>query len=177
MRSLRLFQLLFFAGVLCSCVFLQPQPKLTPLEVEALQTREYEAHLDVVYPSVVSVLQFYGYIIKSSDKASGLLSAEGPAKKISSSFGNSFLSSLSEVLAAHNGVYVNNSSPQVIRSKRTKLNAFIEVIPPVTRVRLSFVTSFLENGVEESKPIIKPKIYQDFFEKIDNEIFVRNARK
>ena len=51
-------------------------PTMTPLEIQSLQSKEYEAKKELVFPSVVSVFQDLGYTIANADIASGLISAE-----------------------------------------------------------------------------------------------------
>ena len=73
-------------------------PPLTPLEIQSLQTREYEYGKDIVFPSVMSVFQSLGYVVKSANKDTGLITAEGPAE---SDAGSRFwgISSVSQTFA------------------------------------------------------------------------------
>lgn len=142
--------------VLAGCVTTSA-PTLTPLEIQSLQTREYEHRKDIVFPSVMSVFQSLGYIVKSADKDTGLITAESPAK---SDAGSKFwgISSVSQ----------------------TSATAFIEEIGKNTKVRLNFVTSNKKSYSSgqtdrQDTPILTATIYKNAFERIENAIFVRSA--
>ena len=65
--------LVFLAG--CT----PPGPVLTPLEIQSLQTREFEHDKAVVFASTMSVFQDLGYIVNSADLDTGLITTESPA--------------------------------------------------------------------------------------------------
>ncbi len=132
-------------------------PELTPLQIQALQTRDYTSHKNVVFPSVISVFQDLGYTIKNADKETGIIMAESAAKSDSTSrlFGVSSVS-------------------------QTSATAFVEEIGKITKVRLNFVTvnnkSYGYGQTDrEDTPILDAATYQNAFERIENAIFVRKA--
>lgn len=132
--------------------------KLTPLEIQSIQTREYEQNKNIVFPSVLSVFQDLSYIIKSADIETGLITAEGIA---SSNFASQFWLGIAIV-------------------SQTNATAFIEEIGKITKVRLNFVTSQTTSAVygqtdRQDQPILDAKIYNNAFERIENAIFVRNS--
>lgn len=143
----------FFAG----CATNAP-PAMTPLEIQSLQTREYEEPMDIVFPSVVSVFQDLGYSVENADIASGFITARSAAKSSEATkfwFGSTSVS-------------------------QTKATGFIEAIGNVTRVRISFVGVQEEStayGREDRKetPILAADAYQNAFERIENAIFVRSG--
>jgi len=67
------------------------------------------------------------------------------------------------------------------RSKKTPVvSAFIEDRGAGSRVRLNFVLAKTKNGAygsswSDEEPIVDPAIYRDAFERIDKEIFTRQA--
>ncbi|MFH2030844.1 MAG: hypothetical protein ABIJ40_09565 [Bacteroidota bacterium] len=131
-------------------------PKLTPLEIQSLQTREYEQKKDVVFPSVLSVFQDLGYIVKSADKETGLITAEGAA---TSNAASKFWLGITNV-------------------SQTSATAFVEEIGKLTKVRLNFVTSQTKSAAygqtdRQDQPILDAQIYNNAFERIENAIFVR----
>lgn len=135
-----------------------PQPEMTPLEIQAMQTREYEESMDVVFPSVVSVFQDLGYTIGNADKSSGFINARSAADSDAAS---KFWLGVTKV-------------------SQTKATGFIETIGDRTRVRLNFVNATETSsgwGQEdrEESPILEPQAYQNAFERIENAIFVRSA--
>ena len=131
-------------------------PTMTPLEIQSLQSREYEAKKELVFPSVVSVFQDLGYTIANADIASGLISAESSTE---SNVGYQILT----------GTSLTN---------QTRATGFVEQIGSKTKVRLNFVVvSQTSSGWGQSnrsdKPILDAKVYENAFEKIDSAIFLR----
>ena len=59
---------------LTGCVT-EPEINLTPLEIQSIQSRDYDKGKDIVFPSVMSVLQDLGYSIKAADIVTGLITA------------------------------------------------------------------------------------------------------
>lgn len=136
------------------------EPTLSGLELQQLQTREFEAPIKLVFASVLSVLQDAGYIIDSADSETGFITAKSPTD-----------SNLSYNLLWGFGK----------RNKATMITVFIEPVgAEFSKVRLNFV------GINEEKsaygissrvdtPIEDNVIYQNIFEKIDETIFIKLA--
>ena len=155
MKAVRLVILVVFL-VSAGCATTRT-PELTPLEIQSLQTREYEYKKEVVFPSVMSVFQDLGYTIKSADKDTGLITAESAAT--------------SDAALKFWGVS---------KVTQTSATAFIEEIGTTTRVRVSFVvtnkTSYSRGQTDrEDTPILNAEVYGNAFERIENAIFVRSA--
>lgn len=133
-------------------------PNLTPLEIQSLQTREYEQGKDIVFPSVISVFQDLGYTVKSADIATGLITAESAAKSDAAS---KFWLGVSNV-------------------SQTSATAFVESIGKMTKVRLNFVASSKKSygygqSDRDDTPILSAEVYKNAFERIESAIFVRSA--
>ncbi len=131
------------------------QVELMPLQIQNIQTREYEKGVDIVFPSVVSVFQDLGYIIKTADKYSGFINAESPSQGKNRFWGGA-------------------------NTTHTAATAFIEKIGKITRVRLNFVDIFVKSSDSGSEkrndtPILDATIYRNAFERIENAIFIRSA--
>ena len=144
---------LLFAG--CATT---PETTLTPLEIQALQTREYETPKDVVFPSVISVFQDLGYTIASADKETGLVTAESAADSDASM---KFWTGVTKV-------------------SQTSATAFVEEINGKSRVRLNFVVSNKKSygygqTDRDDTPILDAAAYQNAFERVENAIFVRSS--
>ena len=140
------------------CELLAPKPVLLPLEIQALQMREYEQPRDIIFNSVVSVFQDLGYIIRSADRHTGLVSAESPARN------NAFAALLAGLTSV----------------QQTNVTAFIETVGKYTRVRLNFVNSVKTSssyGQTDRKdtPLLDAETYRNAFERIENAIFVRSG--
>ena len=122
------------AAIAMALVFLAgctpPAPVLTPLEIQSLQTREFEHDKAVVFASTMSVFQDLGYIVNSADLDTGLITTESPATSDHTAFPARF-TILSDLM-------VWSDMTRVVQTKAT---AFIEQIGDRSRVRLNFVVT------------------------------------
>jgi hypothetical protein len=138
----------------------EKKPQVTGLELQQIQSRDYEADVTTVFPAVMTVLQDAGYRINAADRDTGLIT--GQASTDSKTTFNIFW-----------GLGKKKKTPVV--------SAFIEPRGPnIARVRLSFVMAETKSrayGVAsaDEEPIADPAVYRDAFEKIDKEVFVRQA--
>lgn len=135
-----------------------PQNTLTPLEIQSLQTREYEHGKDVVFPSVMSVFQDLGYTVKSADKETGFITAQSAAKS----------DAVSKILLGVSDV------------SQTSATAFVEQIGKTTKVRLNFVAGSQKSygygqTDRQETPILAAETYKNAFERIESAIFVRSS--
>jgi hypothetical protein len=136
-------------------------PALTPMQIQAIQQREFDAKKQVVFSSVVDVLQDLGFTISSADLATGFVNAESPTAKTNST--SDFL--------WYGGATAN-----------TRVTAFIEEMASgKTKVRLNFVSRKTRANVwtyqqeNHDKAVVEPRVYQATFEKVDEAVFVRRA--
>lgn len=154
---MRFISSLFVGFLFLSGCATKKAPEMTPLQIQALQTRDFEEEKGIVFPSVISVFQDLGYTIKNADKDTGLIMAESVAKSDSTSrlFGVSSVS-------------------------QTSATAFIEQIGRITKVRLNFVTVNNKSygygqSDREDTAILDSETYRNAFERIENAVFVRKA--
>ena len=134
-------------------------PPISSLALQQIQARDYEAPKSVTFPSLMTVLQDSGYRIESADKDTGLIT--GVASTTSKTTYNFFW-----------GLGKKKRTPVV--------SAFVEDRGLGSRVRLNFVLATTKSriyGVNSSdeEPITDPAPYRDAFERIEKEIFVRQA--
>lgn len=135
------------------------KPEVSALALQQMQAREYDTTKEVSFPSVLTVLQDSGYRIQSADKDTGLITAIASTK-----------SKLTWAPFVGFG-----------RSKKTPVvSAFIENRGRGSRVRLNFVMAKIKanaysTGLSDEEPIEDPVTYRDAFERIDKEIFTRQA--
>ena len=132
---------------------------MTPLEIQSIQTRDYEFAKEIVFRSVVSVFQDLGYSITNADLNSGLISAESASKDTT------------DVLTAFGGF---------TKVSQTKATAFVEKIGSTTKVRLNLVETQILSGAygqsnRNDKAMLETALYQSAFEKIENAIFIRSS--
>ncbi len=152
--SIIIILLVFVSG----CESTPKQPTLTPLEIQSLQTREYENDMDVVFPSVISVFQDLGYSVKSADRLSGLITADGGSVS-------------DEAMKLWLGI---------TSVEKTSATAFVERIGTVTRVRMSFVKEETTSSAygqtdRQDTQILEAQIYQNAFNRVEDAIFIRAA--
>ena len=151
--------ILFFSLFLTlSACQMEPEINLTPLEIQSMQSRSYDKSKDIVFPSVMSVLQDLGYSIKTADIKTGLITAESTAK---SNAAMKFWLGIAEVT-------------------QTTADAFIEEINGKTQVRINFINMVKQSSSwgqddRQDKQILDPAPYQNAFEKVENAIFVRSG--
>lgn len=136
-----------------------PEPEMTPMEIQSIQTRTFETPKEVAFPSVVSVFQDLGYSIQTADIASGLISAES---------------------ASENTPWLTVLTGQS-QVNQTRATAFVEEIRDDTSVRLNFVeteetSSAYGRTDRNDRPIHDAELYQNAFERIENAIFIREGQ-
>ena len=130
--------------------------QMTPMEIQEMQTRQFEHEKRIVFNSVVSVFQDLGYVISQADLETGIITAEGTAQT-------------DHALAFFLGVSKNEQSVA---------SAFIEEIGEETRVRLNFVIRSQSSGVygqtgRDDEAVLDAEVYRNAFEQIEQAIFVR----
>jgi len=145
------------ASIVLSGCMTTPKPTMTPLEIQSLQSREYETTKEIVFPSVISVFQDIGYTISNADIQTGLISAESASD---SDFASKFWLGVTKV-------------------SQTKATAFVEQIGDKTKARLNFVeikksSSGWGQSDQQDTPLLDAQLYQNAFEKIENAIFIRS---
>ena len=166
-RKRRLLPAVICAGVVFLAGCTRPGPTLTPLEIQGLQTREFEHDKAIVFASTMSVFQDLGYIVSSADLDTGLITTESPATSDRAAFPARF-TILPELMIWSD----------VTSVMQTKATAFIEQIGNRSRVRLNFVVTRQASSAHgqtsrQDTPILDATVYQNAFERIANAIFVR----
>lgn len=136
------------------------KPQLTPMELQALQSKEFETTKEILFASVVSVFQDLGYQLDNADMGSGFITATSATTNKTS-----FLEAISSQRSSGN----------------TKATAFVEQMPNgMAKVRLNFLNSKISSSAygqsnKNDKPVLDPLTYGTAWEKIDEALFVRNA--
>lgn len=134
-------------------------PEMTPLQIQAMQSRDIEGSYKTVFASLMSVLQDAGYRIENADRDTGLVTGVGSSK----------------------GKLTYNLFTGFGKSKKSPIvSAFAEEInASTTRVRLNFVMAKIKsNGYgsqpQDEEPVLEAAVYQDAFEKLNQAVFIRN---
>lgn len=133
--------------------------ELSPLQLQAMQTKDFEASKEMVFASVMTVMQDAGYRIENADLATGIITGIGSSK----------------------GKMVYSLWSGFGKSKKTPIvSSYIEQIGPVTRVRLNFVMAKVKSSLygsqpQDEEPITEAEVYQDAFNKVDQALFIRTS--
>lgn len=160
MRSFLLSLVLALSFVLNPSVEAKKKPQLTPMELQAIQSKEFETSKDVAFAAVMTVIQDLGYTVQTADLGSGFITAASPTENKTG-----FFEALGGVTASGN----------------TTVTVFIMQMPSgLTRVRLNFVNSKNQSSsygqqARQDKPILDPLVYQTAWDKIDEALFVLGA--
>jgi len=153
--NLRVLIVFAYALLLAGCMPVLAPPKVTktPLELQALQTREYDSSKKIVFNSVLTVFQDNGYMISSAGMDTGLIVAKSPATQEGSQF-----------------------TGFTYREQRATAH-IDEISSGRTKVRINFVTferlTYALTRQEHDVPIEDPQIYQDTFIKIQQAVFMK----
>lgn len=136
------------------------EPELSGLQLQQIQSRDFEVSKDITFPAVMSVLQDAGYRINSADKDTGLITGQG--------------SSTSKMTYNILWGFGNKKRSPVV-------SAYIEARGQnMSRIRLSFVMAVTKGGIygtraADEEPIVDPAAYTDAFEKISQAVFIRQT--
>lgn len=152
--------ILIVATSLSSPVNARKKQELTGLQLQQIQSRDFEVPKNVAFGAVMTVLQDAGYRIGAADRDTGLITGTASTK--------TKMTWLPFV-----GFGTAKKTPVV--------SAYVEEkAASLSRVRLSFVMGKIANntsvgGVTDEEPITDPTVYRDAFEKIAQAIFVRQS--
>ncbi len=151
--------------LITGCAIDNPPPQKTSLEIQAFQSKQFDADKKTAFNSTMSVFQDLGYVVNSASLETGFISAESPLKGAEGI--RAFLENISSM-----------------RSEgKTAVTAFVEEIGTrSTKVRLNFVQrdklqSDRGQQANREKPILDPKVYEAAFNKIGDAIFIRTSQK
>lgn len=127
---------------------------MTSLQIQSIQSREFETSKKIAFGSVMTVFQDLGYIVNSAEYNTGFITAESP-----------------------------NSQGFFNGNQKMKATAFIEELDNSnTKVRLNFVkrTEYAQQHggvITKDTAVQNPATYQDAFTKIQEQIFIKTPFK
>lgn len=157
----RILQVFFVAAFLSASPAIAEKKKaLTPMELQAIQSREFETSKESAFGATMTVIQDLGYTVESADIASGFITAASPTVN------------KTNFLEAFGGA---------ASSGNTVMTVFILQMPSkMTRIRLNFVnskstSSAYGRGSRQDKPILDAAVYNNAWERVDEALFVMGA--
>jgi hypothetical protein len=136
------------------------KPTMTPMELQSIQSKEFEVTKDNLFSAVMTVTQDLGYQVESADLQTGFITAASATENKTG-----FLEAMAGMSASGN----------------TRMTAYIQQMPnKMSKVRLNFLNSKNSSSAygrssSQDKPILDPAVYNNAWEKIDEAIFVLNA--
>ena len=140
-----------FLAIVCVVAGCATTVQMTPMEIQEMQTRDFEGEKKIVFNSVISVFQDLGYVINQAEVDTGIITAEGTTQ---TDYGLILF-----------GV---NKNEQAVAS------AFVEEFGQETRVRLNFVIRTRTGlAVRDDRAVLDHEVYQNAFERIEQAVFVR----
>lgn len=155
---------LAIAASLVACIsvpaYAKKPPQLTPMELQAIQSKEFQTSKETLFASTMSVFQDLGYTINSAEMQTGFITANSPMANKTNFWG---------------------AMAGVASQGMTRATAFVEAMPNgYSRIRLNFVNTVQSSSAygrnsQADKPILDPAPYKAAWEKIDEALFVRNA--
>jgi len=146
---------LFLLTAAFGCVMPPAKPQLSSLQLQVIQSRDFETSKKLAFASVMSVFQYLGYIIESANLDTGFITAKSPTRSIYEFRG--------------------------VAMRCTRATAFIEELKPdLSKVRLNFVDSVETSSQQGARnvndtAVENPQIYQNAFTKIQEAIFIRTG--
>ena len=126
------------------------------MEIQAYQSKEFEATKRVAFDSTMSVLQDSGFIIESADFETGFITGKGTTASRSDFWWGAM-------------------------NEHVKMTAFVEQrTSSMARIRVNLVDAAQRKSVwNPAQDVINesgvrdPKVYQELFAKIDQAIFIK----
>ena len=149
-----LISIVLFCLLSSGCEFFTPPPQMTSLQIQSIQSREFETSKKIAFGSVMTVFQDLGYIVNSAEYNTGFITAESP-----------------------------NSQDFFSGNQKMKATAFIEELDNNnTKIRLNFVrhTEYVQQNsgvIIRDTAVQTPDTYQEAFTKIQEQIFIKTPFK
>ncbi len=152
-------------AILAGCA-MQPRAKMTQLQIREIQTRTYTTtNTKMVMKAVLNALQDMGFTVTNAQENLGLIEAV-ENKNVE----NTAAAVFTQMVAGYHARYAKDAI--------TNATANISLYGKVTKVRVSFAVKILDNkgGIVRISHIIGAKIYQKFFTKVQQSIYLQSQK-
>ena len=144
---------LSLAGCSINSIYGEVDPELSSVEMQALQTREFEATEDQVFSAIIATFQDCGYIVSSADRSTGLVLGK--------------TTSATKMYFDFNTVEYDKASAFVEKVAEGRVKVRVSI---VRYMLMSYATG--RKGEKESVRT-KPEYYQKIFDKITQSLFLK----
>ena len=164
---------IFFSG----CTPHYQEPPKTQLQIREIQSREFDtADSKLVMKSMMNVLQDEGFIIKNAVLDLGLLNAERSEDIKNRPFRRkSFKHKHHRSKWWDEDLFDDDREDSWDKQKIFEASANVSEFGNKTRVRINFLRKTIDNNghPSDTKTIMDPVYYQNFFEKVSKGIFIQ----
>jgi hypothetical protein len=149
----------------------------TPVELQAIQTREYDSNKSQLISVFITVFQDAGYIIDQADLSTGLITARAPVEKRLLTVGDVVTPDQRALIMAWSSLNLTNPSGHTLETLQTFNVLVTEITPKRSKARLSINLqmkispgSFAPHENLDSNP----DRYQAIFSRVQQGLFLKN---
>ncbi len=173
-------------GLLSGCA--APPPKMNSLQIQAMQTRDFNTSKTKAFNAVMTVFQNDGYTIGTANKSTGYITGKGLTQsnpfvdqygRMSSSDGG-FASGMLDFMAA--GEVENGRHQPIHTNYSIAASAYVTPVKtgkkPTTKIRISYIQKKVVSGGDTNKTstqVLDPNLYQEAFNDIRQQLFIAPA--
>lgn len=136
------------------------KPALSPAEIKLMTTKQFEADYNLVFGSAISLLQSEGFLINSTDKESGLITASKQIDNKNADWQMALLGSATEASTSQASFFIQPLNDNLTEVKFTLYEGSVQ---------------FSKSTRNKNSMVEDPTIYANWFNNLRSEIERRKA--
>lgn len=141
------------------------KPALSPAEIKLMTTKQFEADYNLVFGSAISLLQSEGFLINSTDKESGLITASKQIDNKNADWQMALLGSATEASTSQASFFIQPLNDNLTEVKFTLYEGSVT----------STLNQFSKSTRNKNSLVEDPTIYANWFNNLRSEIERRKA--
>ena len=141
------------------------KPALSPAEIKLMTTKQFEADYYLVFGSAISLLQSEGFLINSTDKESGLITASKQIDNKNADWQMALLGSATEASTSQASFFIQPLNDNLTEVKFTLYEGSVT----------STLNQFSKSTRNKNSMVEDPTIYANWFNNLRSEIERRKA--
>lgn len=141
------------------------KPALSPAEIKLMTTKQFEADYNLVFGSAISLLQSEGFLINSTDKESGLITASKQIDNKNADWQIALLGSATEASTSQASFFIQPLNDNLTEVKFTLYEGSVT----------STLNQFSKSTRNKNSMVEDPTIYANWFNNLRSEIERRKA--
>ena len=141
------------------------KPALSPAEIKLMSTKQFEADYNLVFGSAISLLQSEGFLINSTDKESGLITASKQIDNKNADWQMALLGSATEASTSQASFFIQPLNDNLTEVKFTLYEGSVT----------STLNQFSKSTRNKNSMVEDPTIYANWFNNLRSEIERRKA--